>query len=103
MSTEGTFDLLAVYYLWSGPALWCTKNDHRPLWTLCISCFTGMFLDGFDLFDNGIHGFGHLAVHGHWIVAFYEVWFPAAAFEEIFNLIMWDTGEDGRLADLVSV
>ena len=62
-----------------------------------------MFLDGFDLFDNGIHGFGHLAVHGHWIVAFYEVWFPAAAFEEAFKFFMRKTGEDSWVADFISI
>ena len=103
MCAERTFDLLSVYYLGTGPALWCTQNDHWPDWTLRIVVFTGILLNGFDLFDDGVHGFCHLLVHGHRIVAFYKIWLPAAAFKEAFNLLMRDTGEDGGIADLVAV
>ena len=62
-----------------------------------------IFLDCFDLFDYSIHCFCHLLVHCHWVVAFNEVWFPAAALEEAFKFFMRKTGEDSRVADLISV
>ncbi len=43
------------------------------------------------------------SVHCHWVVTFNEIWFPATALEEAFKFFMRKTGEDGRVADFVSV
>ena len=42
-------------------------------------------------------------MHGHRIVAFYEVRLPAASLEEAFDLFVRHTSEDGRVSDLVTV
>ena len=103
MSTERTFNLKSVNNLRTCPSLRSTKNDHRPYRTLWIIVLTSIFLDCFDLFDYSIHCFCHLLVHCHWVVAFNEVWFPATALEEAFKFFMRKTGEDSRVADLISI
>ena len=103
MSTEGTFNLKPVNNLRTCPSLRSTKDDHWPYRTLWIIVFTSVLLDCFDLFDYSIHCLSHLLVHCHWVVAFNEVWFPAAAFEEAFKFFMRKTGEDSWVADLISI
>ena len=91
MCTEGSFDLLSVYYLRASPSLRCAQNDHRPYRSFRIVVFSCVFLDCFDLFDHGIHRLSHLAVHGHRIIAFYEVRFPSTSLEEGFHFLMRNT------------
>ena len=103
MGTERTLDLLSVYYLWTSPALRSAQDDHWPLRTLRILLLSCMLLNGFDLLDDGIHGLCHLLVHGHRIITLNKVRLPAAALEEGLDLVMRDTGENGRVADLVTI
>ena len=103
MGTEGAFDLLSVYDLRTGPALRGAQDDHRPLRTLRILLISCVLLDCLDLLDDNVHGLCHLPVHSHRIVALNKVRLPAAALEEGLDLVMRDTGEDGRVADLISV
>ena len=103
MCTEASFDLLSVHNLRSGPSLRSTQNDHRPYRSLRIIILSCILLDRFDLLDHDIHGLRHLTVHGHRIIAFYEIRFPATALEESFHLFVRDTGEQRRVADLISV
>ena len=103
MGAEGSLDLLSIHYLGTGPSLRCAQNDHGPHRALGIVVLTGVLLDRLDLLDDGIHGLSHLPVHGHGIVALYEIGFPSAALEEVLNLLTGNTGEDRRVADLVAI
>ena len=103
MCTEGALDLLSIYEFRTCPALWSTQNDHRPLRTFRILLVSRVFLDGLDLLDDGVHGFCHLLVHGHRIITLNKVRLPATALEEGLNLVMRNTGENSRVADLISV
>ena len=103
MSTERTFNLKPVNNLRTCPSFRSTEDDHWPYRTFRIIVLTSVLLDCFDLFDYSIHCLSHLLVHGHWVVAFNEVWFPAAAFEEAFKFFMRKTGEDSWVADLISI
>ena len=103
MGTEGTFNLLAVHNLGTGPALGSAQDDHGPHGPLGIVVLAGVLLDGLDLLDDGVHGLSHELVHGHGIVALHEVGLPAAALEEALNLFMGNTGEHGGVGDLVAV
>ena len=65
--------------------------------------FPGVFLDGLDIVHGGIQSLGHFAMHFHGNIAFHEVRLPAAAVEEVLQLLMGDTGQHGRIADLIAV
>ena len=103
MGAEGSLNLLAIYEFRTGPALRSAQDDHRPLRTLRILLISCVFLDSLDLLDDGIHGLCHLLMHGHRIVALNKVRLPAAALEEGLDLVVGDTGKDGRVADLISI
>ena len=103
MSTERTFNLKSVNNLRTCPSLRSTKDDHWPYRTFRIIVLTGVLLDRFDFFDHCVHCFSHLLVHCHWVVTFNEIWFPATALEEAFKFFMRKTGEDSRVADLISI
>ena len=103
MCAEAAFDRKTIYNFWTGPALWRTQNDHRPHRTRRIPCFTCMLLDCPDLFDYGVHGFSHGTVHGHRIVAFYKIRLPAAAFQELLQFFMRNTGKNSRICNFVSI
>ena len=62
-----------------------------------------MLLDCLDLLNCRIHGLCHHTMHGHGVVALYEVWLPAASAEEVLNLIVGKTCKHGRIADLIAV
>ena len=62
-----------------------------------------MLLNSLDLLDHSVHGLCHLLVHGHRVITLNKVRLPAAALEEGLNLVMRDTGENGRVADLVTI
>ena len=103
MRAERAFNLLSIYNLRTCPSLRCAKYDHRPYRSFRIIIFTGIFLNDLNFLDCSIHRLCHLAVHLHWIVTFYEIWLPTAAFEEILNFFMRKTGKNGRIADLISI
>ena len=109
VSTERIFDLISVIIKFrTCPSLRSTKNDHWPDWALCVTIFTSIFLDCFNLFYCCIKSFCHLAVHVHDIVGiifvvFYKDWFPSASLKEVFYFFMRNTSKYSRVADLVSV
>ena len=103
MGTERTLDLLSVYKFRTGPALRSTQDDHRPLRAFRILLISCVFLNCLDLLNHGIHGLCHLLMHGHRIIALNKVRLPATALEEGLNLVVRNTGENGRVADLISV
>ena len=88
MRAEGSFDLLTVHNLGTGPALGSAQDDHRPEGTRCIVIFPRIFLDGMDFLYGLIQRLCHLPMHGHGIITLYEVGLPATAMEEAFYLIM---------------
>ena len=81
VGSERAFDHLAIDEFWSGPSFWSAEDDHWPNWSGWVVVFSGVLLNGFDLLDAGVSGFGHGFMHLHWIVAFDEVWLPAHAAE----------------------
>ena len=109
VSTERIFDLISVIIKFrTCPSLRSTKNDHWPDWALCVTIFTSIFLDFFNLFYCCIKSFCHLAVHVHDIVGiifvvFYKDWLPSASLKEVFYFFMRNTSKYSRVADLVSV
>ena len=103
MRTERSLDLLSVYNLWSCPSLWSTKYNHWPLWSCGIVVFSCILLDRLDFVHNGIKRLCHLAVHGHWIIALYKIWFPSASIKEMLKFFMRNTRKNGWITDLISI
>ena len=65
--------------------------------------FLNPVTDGADALDDLVHGFGHQPVHGHGIVALHEIGLPAAAVEEIRDLLAGHARKEGGVGDLVAV
>ena len=55
------------------------------------------------MLDRLVHGGGHELMHLFRLVAFHKVGRPAAAAQELLQFLMLDAGQDGRIADLVSI
>ena len=103
MGQKVALDPLSVHFLRAGPALGCPQHDHGPDGSGGIILFPGMLLDVPNPFDHGVHGFRHLPVHRHGIVPFHKEGLPAAAVEEIHDLLMAHAGEHRRIGNLISV
>ena len=103
MRQEVSLDALAVHFLRSRPALGRAQHDHGPYRARGIIVLPRVLLDLLNAFDHLIHGFGHQPVHGHGIIALDKIRLPAAAMEEIRDLLMAHTGKDGGIGNLVAV
>ena len=101
MRAEAALDLLAVHHLGAGPALGGAQHDHRPDRTGGVAGLACVLLNGEDFLDDLVERLGHLAVHGHRIVALDEIRLPAAALKILLQLLVRNAGEDGRVGDLV--
>ncbi len=62
-----------------------------------------LMLDPMDVRDGPIERLGHQLVHALRLVALDEVRGPAAAAEELVQLLGLDAGQHGRVADLVAI
>ena len=100
---EVVLDPLAVHHLRAGPALGGAQHDHRPAGAAGIAGLAGVLLDGLDALDHRVHRLGHQAMHGHGLVALHEIGLPAAAVEEVRDLLMGHAGKEGGIGDLVAV
>ena len=103
MCPEWAFNLIAIYFLWTCPALWCTKYNHRPLRSFCIIIFSCVFLDCFNLIHYNIKSFCHLSMHFHRITTLNKIWLPAASVKEMLKFFMWNTCKNCRIAYLISI
>jgi hypothetical protein len=56
-----------------------------------------------DILDGHIDGSGHEFMHLLRLVTFYEVWGPAAASQELIQLLMLNASQHSRIADLVAI
>ena len=95
VGTEGALDRLAVHDLRASPALGGAQDDHRPLDMAEILAGAGAALDVVDFLNHGVEGLGHLLVHRQRVVALDEVGLPAAAQEEVLQLLAGHAAEHG--------
>ena len=101
--SERAFNLQAVYHLRPGPALRRPQDDHRPALAGGVVVAPSIGLDAPDLLDGVVQGGGHEFMHRFRLIALDEVGRPAAAPQELFQLVMLDACQNGRVADLVAV
>ena len=101
--TPETLDLLAVDFLRPGPALGCAQHDHRPAGTCRRAACARLLLDGANLRQAAVHGRGHGLVQTLRVIAFDETGVPAITAEQIFQFLVRDARQNGRIVDLVAV
>ncbi len=100
---EGAFDRQAIDYLRSGPALGRIQDDHRPTRTHEVAVEARVLLDFFDPLHRGVERRGHGRMHQVGLVTLDEVGRPPVAAEQLFQFLMLDAGQDGRVGNLVAV
>ena len=100
---ERALVLQSVDELRSGPALGRAQHDHRPARASRVAGVSRARLELADVPDGGIERRGHQLVHPVRIAALHEIGRPAAATEELVELLVLDAGEHGGIADLVAV
>jgi len=101
VGVEGALDRQPVDHFRAGPAFRGAQHDHRPPRPGAVPARAGVGLEGADGLDRLVEGAGHEFVHRLGLVAFDEVRVPAAAAQERVELVVFDAGQHGRVADLV--
>src|SRR5262249_60814380 len=87
----------------AGPALGCAKNDHRPAWARLDTVFPRIRLNAMNFVDDRVQRGGHELMHLLRLIPLDEVRRVAIAAEQLIQLLMAETGENGRIGDLVAV
>ena len=100
---EGALDGLPVHFLGPGPPLGGAQDDHRPGGAAVVPGGAGVGLDALDLPHRPVQGGGHGLVHLLRVAALYEAGLPAAAPEEVLQLLPGNAGEDGGVVDLIPI
>ena len=103
MRPKRALDLQAVDHLRPGPALRRTHHDHRPPRAGGLTAGARLALDGVNVGDDGVDGGGHQLVHLPGVLTLDVARFPAAAAQELVELLVFDAGQHGGVADLVAV
>ena len=98
-----TFQLVAIEFAWSGPALGGAQHHHGPLGPVGLAAAAGFLLDGADFSHRFVHGGGHGLVHGSGLTAFHKDRPPAVAPQQAFQLPAGNAGKDRWIGDLVAV
>ena len=100
---ERAFDLQAVNDLRACPALGRLQDDHGPARPGRVTASARGVLDLPDGPDGLFQRSGHELVHLLRIVTFGEEGLPAAAAEKLPQVLLLNTGQDSRIADLVAI
>jgi len=103
VGSKGPLDLQAVDDLGAGPALGRAEHDHRPARPSSEAVLSSIGLELLDLRDGLVHGGRHELVHLLGVVAFDELRRPAAATEELVQLLGLYAGQNRRVANLVAI
>src|SRR5664280_3040227 len=103
VGSERTFDLQPIHDLRPGPALRGPQDDHRPALAGGVVLAPRIALDAADLLHGVVERGGHELMHRCRFIALDEIGRPAAAPQELIELVVLDAGEHGRVADLVAV
>ncbi len=100
---EGAFHAQPIDDLGPCPALGRIQHDHRPARARRVGMGTGLLLDLPNLLDYSVERRGHGLVHEFGFMPLDKVRRPAVTAEQLFQLFVFDTGQDGRVGDLVAV
>jgi hypothetical protein len=103
MGPERALDLQPVNHLRSGPTLRGAQHDHRPTRPGRLRAGAGPGLDRVNGLDGLVQDGGHQLMHRFRIIALDEARVPAAATQELLQLLRLDPGQDRGVADLVAV
>ena len=103
MCAPVVLDLETVDICRTCPALGAAQDDHRPARADGAAVLACVFLESEDLLDALIERVGHEAMHDGGVLTLDEVRLPAAAAEEVLQLLMGDAGEERRVRDLIAV
>ncbi len=103
MRSKGAFYGQTVDDLGSGPALRRPQDDHRPARTRGVPAAARGCLEGADVLHGPVNGRGHQFVHQLGVVTLHEIRGPAAAFQELLELLVLDACEHSRVTDLEAV
>ncbi len=103
VGAEVALDGLAVHFLRAGPALGGAEDNHGPGGAAVVTHVPGVGLDAANFPDGPVQGTGHGLVHLLRLVALHEAHVPAVAVEEVRQLALGDTGENGRVMNLEPV
>src|SRR5262249_9462606 len=87
----------------SSPALGGAQHDHRPARSTRKLTCPCLFLELSYVADRLLHGGSHCLVHAVRIRAFNEIRCPAITTKQIFEFFVADSGEQGRIVDLIPV
>ena len=103
MRTKCAFDLQAINHFRPGPALRRSEHDHRPARPDKAAVLPCVVLDIPDFQNDLLQCRCHGLMHRVRIIALNKMRGPAAAFIELFQLVMLDAGQQRRIADLVAI
>jgi len=103
MCAPVVLDLETVDICRTCPALGAAQDDHRPARADGAAVLACVFLESEDLLDALIERVGHEAMHDGGVLTLDEVRLPAAAAEEVLQLLMGDAGEERGICDLIAV
>ncbi len=101
--TPGVFDRFSVHYLWPGPALRRSQDDHWPHWESGGPSCAGVILNRVDFLDDRVERMRHQLVHGLRLMAFHKIRLVTIAGEKLSQLRISETAEYRRIRDLVPV
>ena len=83
------------------PAFWRSKDDHGPSRSEGFTRVSSLFLISLDFVDTLLERGSHGLVHRVKVGSFDKVWGPAVSQEQVFELFMGYSSEDGRVVDFV--
>lgn len=103
VGAEGAFDRHPAHLFRPGPAFRRSEHDHRPARAHAMAVAAGFVLDALNVGHHAVEGRGHGFVHQRRIVAFDVIRRPAAAAQELVQLLRLDARQQRRIGDLVAV
>ena len=103
VGSEGALDLQAIDDFRPGPALGRSQDDHWPTRPSGVVVASRILLDLPDVLDGFFQSTGHELMHFFRLITFHKVGCPTAASVELLQFLMLDAGQDGRVADLVTI
>jgi hypothetical protein len=103
MRTEGSLNPFTIHNRWTGPALRCRENNHRPPRSGRAAAAARRLLDLADVVERPIERVGHHRVHRRRLGAFDEPWPPPVTLQQVFKLFAGNPREHGRIRNLEAV